>query len=298
MSKTATSSDLSTLVGPYAEPVDKKLREYLEGLDGPGPLIDAICYAALAPGKRIRPALVLMSCEACGGEQSLALPAACAVEMIHAYSLVHDDLPSMDDDDLRRGRPTVHKVYGEAIAILAGDALGTEAFRIISKEVADGELVKLLVGELSEAAGLGGMVSGQAADMLAEGREGNEKTLDYISTNKTGKLIRASCRMGALTAGACETELQAVSEYGRAVGRSFQVIDDLLDLSGSVETMGKAVGKDASSGKLTHPAILGVEGAREKVRRLSLEAVEALGPLQERGKKLSLLAEMLTQRAN
>jgi len=211
---------------------------------------------------------------------------------------VHDDLPSMDDDDLRRGRPTVHKVYGEAIAILAGDALGTEAFRIIAREVADGDLVKSLVCELSEAAGLGGMVSGQAADMLAEGRQGDEKTLDYICTNKTGKFIRACCRMGALAAGASQAELLAVSEYARAVGTSFQVIDDLLDLSGSVETMGKAVGKDASVGKLTHPSILGVEGAREKVRRLSTEAAEALEPLHERGRKLSLLAEILTQRVN
>ena len=298
VSRPATSTDLTSLVGPYAEPVDRRLREYLKGLDGPEPLIDAICYAALAPGKRIRPALVLMSAEACGGQQEPALPAACAVEMIHAYSLVHDDLPSMDDDDLRRGRPTVHKVYGEAIAILAGDALGTEAFRIIAREVADGELVKSLVDELSEAAGLGGMVSGQAADMLAEGRQGDEKTLNYICANKTGKLIRACCRMGALTAGACQAEFLAVSEYGRAVGTAFQIIDDLLDLSGSAEDMGKAVGKDASAGKLTHPAILGVAGAREKVRRLSSEAAEALGPLQERGKKLLLLAEILTQRVN
>ena len=269
MSKTATKNDLVNLLGPYSGPVDKKLGEYLEGLDGPRPLIEAICYAVLAPGKRVRPGLVLMCNEACGGEQDWALAAACAVEMIHAYSLVHDDLPSMDDDDLRRGRPTVHKVYGEAIAILAGDALGTEAFRIIAKEVRCGKLARSLVGELADAAGLGGMVSGQAADMLAESTGGDEQMLEYICSNKTGKLIRASCRMGALVAGASDEELEAVGEYGRAIGMSFQVIDDLLDLSSSAEMMGKAVGKDVSAGKLTYPSIFLNPVAREKTKMVS-----------------------------
>ena len=296
MSETATKTELGSLIRPYAEMVDNKLRDYLGKLSGPRPLLEAMYYATLAPGKRIRPVLVLMCNEACNGQTKPALTAACAVEMIHAYSLVHDDLPGMDDDDLRRGRATCHKVYGEAIAILAGDALLTEAFGIIAKEIDSEDLVRSLVKELTEAAGADGMVGGQSADMLAEQNGGDAELLHYIHSHKTGKLIRASCRIGALTAGADAEELQALSAYGESVGLAFQVIDDLLDINGEVEVLGKNVGKDGYAGKLTYPSLLGSRAAQQKVRSLNEEAAAALRPLGERGQKLLLLSGMLAQR--
>lgn len=296
VSEIATNSELVSLIRPYTELVDNKLQDYMGKLTGPSQLLEAMRYATLAPGKRIRPALVLMCNEACDGQTKTALPAACAVEMIHAYSLVHDDLPSMDDDDLRRGRATCHKVYGEAMAILAGDALLTEAFRIMAKEIDSQELAGALVNELSEAAGAGGMVGGQSADILAEQSGGDAEKLQYIHSHKTGKLIRASCRMGALTAGADELKLKAVSDYGEAVGIAFQVIDDLLDMNGNSEILGKSVGKDNSAGKLTYPSVLGSEGARQKVRSLNEKAAAALKPLGEHGQKLLQLSGMLAQR--
>ena len=297
MSQVTTNSGLMSLIRPYGEMVEQKLKDYLRKMDGPSKLIEAMSYAGLGPGKRIRPALMLMCNEACGGKVEPALAAGCAVEMIHAYSLVHDDLPSMDDDGLRRGRPTCHKVYGEAMAILAGDALLTEAFGIIAKEIESAELVKSVVSELAAAGGASGMVGGQAADMTAEQDGGDAETLAYIHSHKTGKLIRACCRIGALTAGATEKELQALSEYGEAVGMSFQIIDDLLDLDSNAEVLGKNVGQDNRAGKLTYPSLLGMEAARQKVRSLSEQAESALEPLGMRGKTLLLLAQMLAQRA-
>ena len=297
MSQVSTNSGLTGLIGPYAELIEQRLKGYLGKLEGPGRLIEAMKYAGLGPGKRIRPVLVLMCNEACGGEVELALAAGCAVEMVHAYSLVHDDLPSMDDDDLRRGRPTCHKVYGEAGAILAGDALLTEAFGLIAKEIESAELAKALVAELAAAAGSDGMVGGQAADMEAEEDGGDAETLNYIHSHKTGKLIRACCRMGALTAGATEEQLQGLSTYGQAVGMAFQIIDDLLDVASSAEVLGKSVGKDETAGKLTYPSLLGIEAAREKVRQLSEQAEESLEPLGDGGGKLRSLAKMLARRA-
>ena len=293
----SSKNELGRLVQPYAEGVESKLRAYLEAVRGPGELVEAMRYASLGSGKRIRPALVLMCNEACGGDEGAALTAGCAVEMVHAYSLVHDDLPSMDDDDMRRGRATCHKVYGEAVAILAGDALLSEAFAIIAKEICSAELAQSLVRELSEACGSDGMVGGQAADMLSEGRGGNSEMLEYIHANKTAKLIRASCRMGALTGGASDEQLEAFGVYGQAVGLTFQVIDDLLDAGGDAELVGKAVGKDDGAGKLTYPSVVGVEAAREKVRCLVEEANGALKVLGKRGERLAELAELLARRA-
>jgi geranylgeranyl diphosphate synthase type II len=255
-------------------------------------------YALLGPGKRIRPVLVLMSDEACGGHRASALTAGCAVEMLHTYSLVHDDLPSMDDDDMRRGRPTCHKVYGEAMAILVGDALLTEAFGIISKQIDSAQLAKALVQELARASGAEGMVAGQAADMLTEGSKGDAQMLEYIHSNKTAKLIRACCRMGALTGGAGIEEIEALGTYGEAVGMAFQVIDDLLDIAGDAQMVGKAVGKDDRAGKLTYPSIVGTKAAHEKVVLLSDQARAALGPLGRRGQKLTELAELLARRVS
>ena len=293
---TSSRNELGGLVRAYAEAVEAKLGTYLGEVRGPSELVAAMGYAVLGPGKRIRPALVLMCNEACGGDEKAALTAGCAVEMVHAYSLVHDDLPSMDDDDMRRGRATCHKVYGEAVAILAGDALLSEAFGIIAKEIHSAELAQELVRELSEACGSDGMVGGQAADMLTQGRGGDTEMLEYIHANKTAKLIRASCRMGALTGGANDEQLEALGEYGQAVGLAFQVIDDLLDVEGDAELVGKAVGKDDGAGKLTYPSIVGVEAAREKVRSLGEEARAALKVLGKRGERLTELAELLARR--
>jgi len=293
---TSNKNELGRLVGPYAEAVEGRLREYLAKLRGPKQLTEAMGYAALGPGKRIRPALVLMCNEACGGQRDLALTAGCAVEMVHAYSLVHDDLPSMDDDDIRRGRPACHKVYGEAMAMLAGDALLTEAFAIISKEIESPQLAKELVKELAQASGVEGMVAGQAADMLTVGKKGDPEMLAYVHSNKTGKLIRACCRMGALTGGASGEKLEALGRYGEAIGMAFQVIDDLLDVAGNAQMMGKALRKDDQAGKLTYPSIVGTEAAKEKVRSLGEDAAAALRGLGQRGKKLSLLAELLARR--
>ena len=297
MSQATTNIELASLIRPYTEMVEQKLHDYLGQLDGPRELLEAMRYAGLGGGKRIRPVLVLMCNEACGGQSAAALTAGCAVEMVHSYSLVHDDLPSMDNDELRRGRPTCHKVYGEALAILAGDALLTEAFGIIAKEIESAELVKSLVEELAQGAGASGMVAGQSADMTAERDGGDAEMLSYIHSHKTGKLIRACCRMGALTAGATKKELEALSAYGEAVGMAFQIIDDLLDLSGNVEVLGKNVGQDDRSGKLTYPSLLGSQAARQKVHSLSNEAEAALTTLGMRGQKLLSLAQMLAQRA-
>ena len=192
MSQATTNSEMASLIRPYAEMVEQKLRDYLDRLAGPSRLLEAMTYAGLGPGKRVRPALVLMCNEACDGKTEPALVAGCAVEMMHAYSLVHDDLPSMDDDDLRRGRPTCHKVYGEAMAILAGDALLTEAFGIISKEIESAELVRSLVSELASAGGADGMVAGQSADMEAEQDGGDAAMLDYIHSK--GMLVLVETR--------------------------------------------------------------------------------------------------------
>jgi len=289
-------NELASLLRPYAEQVEAKLREYLKRVRGPQQLAEAMDYAVLGPGKRIRPALVLMCNEACGGQRAAALTAGCAVEMLHAYSLVHDDLPSIDDDDMRRGRATCHKVYGEAVAMLAGDALLTEAFGIIAEEIDSAQLVKDLVKELAQASGAEGMVAGQAADILTQGKKGDARMLEYIHSNKTAKLIRACCRMGALTGAASSEELEALGAYGEAVGMAFQVIDDLLDVGGDAQMLGKAVGKDDRTGKLTYPSIVGVKAAREKVRSLGETATAALRPLGRRGEKLSLLAELLARR--
>ena len=294
--KVATNNELSKLIGPYAELVEAGLRKYLGQLKGPKELIEAMSYAVLGPGKRIRPVLALMCNEVCGQDSKHALGAACAVEMVHAYSLVHDDLPSMDNDDMRRGRATCHKVYGEAMAILVGDALLTEAFGIISAESISPDLAAALVRELVLGSGICGMVSGQAADMLSEGSKGNIEMLEYIHSHKTAKLIRAACRMGALTGRASKEQFAALSRYGQALGMAFQVIDDLLDLEGDAQTLGKAVGKDDQAGKLTYPSVLGARAAREKVEELGQEAAASLETFDKGAGKLLLLAELLGQR--
>ena len=280
-------------------------------------------YSLLAGGKRLRPLLVLMACEACGGTVEAALPAACAVEMVHTYSLIHDDLPAMDDDDLRRGRPTNHKVFGEAMAILAGDALLTLAFEVIAANVRPGDVAAACCADLASAAGAVGMVGGQVADLEAEqatsGRnsspplspsppaplELNNPTpatpqgvaqLEAIHLRKTGRLLRSSLTMGARIAQAPATLRNALDTYGKCVGLAFQIADDLLDVCGDQAKMGKGVRKDASLGKLTYPALLGVEASREKARGLVTDACRSIAPLGERGRRLEALAHFVLER--
>jgi len=263
----------------------------------PGRLAEAMRYSVLAGGKRLRPVLCLLAAEACGGDPEAALPAACALELVHTYSLVHDDLPAMDDDDLRRGRPTCHKAFDEATAVLAGDGLLTLAFEVLAAGIRPAGAALACVRALAEAAGPSGMVGGQMADLQAEGRDGaTVDALEAIHRRKTGALLRAALRMGGLAAGAPATSLEALDRYGRAVGLAFQIVDDLLDVQGDEAKLGKRVGKDSGLGKWTYPALLGVDESRLRAKQLADEAVAALAPLGPGGDRLRALAVDLLER--
>lgn len=261
-------------------------------------LAEAIRYALLAPGKRLRPQLVLMGCEACGGDPDHAMPAAVAVEMIHAYSLVHDDLPAMDDDDLRRGRPTCHKQFDEATAVLVGDSLQALAFETLAAGIQPAQLAARCCLELARAAGPAALVGGQADDLEAEFKPPGPEQLQFIHQRKTGALFRVSLRLGALIAGADERRLAALDDYARQLGLAFQVTDDLLDVAGREEAVGKRLGKDQRQGKMTYPALLGVEASREKAAELIARAIAAVSILNERGGPLVALAEFVGRRTN
>jgi geranylgeranyl diphosphate synthase type II len=281
--------------------VEKHLAEALRPEAGlPATLLEAMRYSLLAPGKRLRPILAVMAAEACGGEEANPWPAACAVEMIHAYSLIHDDLPAMDDDDLRRGQPTCHKKFGEALAILAGDALLTMAFQVLA-EGYPAAAASSCCAELARAAGAAGMVGGQVDDLAWEqGGERNVEGLEGLHLRKTGALIRASLRLGVIAAhahrnGPPPAELmERLDGYGRCLGLAFQIVDDLLDVEGDTEQTGKRVGKDAARGKLTYPGFLGVAESRRPAERLGREArdfVQPIGP--DAGRLLALVSFVL-----
>ena len=277
----------------------------------PSQLAESIRYSLLAPGKRLRPLLVLMAAEACGGKISNAMPVACAVEMIHCYSLIHDDLPAMDDDDLRRGRATNHKVYGEAMAILAGDSLLTRAFEIVARDVQPPQTAAACCATLGEASGASALVGGQADDILGEARHvgangtarrneaSTEKlvsALESIHDRKTGAIFLVSLRLGALTAAATPTQIQWLEEYGRRLGLAFQIADDLLDVQGNEEAAGKRVGKDADRGKLTFPGLLGIDESVRRARSLVSEACELVAPLGAAAEPLASLARYVVER--
>jgi len=267
--------------------------------DRPPQVHEAMRYSVFAGGKRLRPLLALFACEAVGADPAEAMPAAVALEMIHTYSLIHDDLPAMDDDDFRRGRPTCHKVYGEAIAILAGDGLLTHAFRVLADPEADGVVaVRRLqvIAEIAEAAGSQGMVGGQAMDILSEGRALDRETMLYLHTHKTGALIRASIRAGGISGGADGESLAALTRYGEAVGLAFQIVDDILDIEGATEEMGKSAGSDARKHKATYPALFGLEVSRRDAARLLAEGKAALRPLGEKASMLIALADFVGNR--
>jgi geranylgeranyl diphosphate synthase type II len=280
--------------------VDAALRDALAALVAcPPSLLEAMRYSLLAPGKRLRPLLVLMACEACGGEERQALPAACAVEMVHTYSLIHDDLPAMDDDDLRRGRPTCHKQFGEALAILAGDALLTMAFEVMTEGYPP-EVAASCCRELARGAGACGMVGGQVDDLAFERRAGgvsplSSEELEGLHHRKTGALFRAALRLGAWVAGTPQ-QLDSLDVYGRCFGLAFQITDDLLDVEGDAGQAGKRLRKDAGRGKLTYPGLLGVAESRRRAERLCLEACNALAPLGAAGARLAQLARYVLER--
>jgi geranylgeranyl diphosphate synthase type II len=260
-------------------------------------LAEAMRYSALGGGKRLRPALALAAAEACGRDRSPALPVAAAVEMIHTYSLIHDDLPAMDDDDLRRGRPTSHRVFGEALAILAGDALLTQAFEVLAAaaEIPAARRVEI-VREIAAAGGPAGLVGGQVADLAAEGRELTLPELEFIHARKTGALIHASVRAGALAAGAHAAQLAALSEYARRIGLGFQIVDDLLDIEGDPMATGKGTGRDSTHRKATFPASFGIEASRRRAAELIDEALGAIAAFGDEADPLRSLARFVGRR--
>lgn len=282
----------------YRAAVESALERYVEDVpDCPGQLREAMAYSLLAGGKRLRPVLVLLACEACGGDAESAMPAACAIEMVHTYSLIHDDLPAMDDDDLRRGQPTNHVVHGEAMAILAGDALLTLAFEIIAGEIQPPAVAAECCADLARASGRSGMVGGQVADLEAEAAtEPSLEQLEHIHRRKTGCLLTAALTLGGRIARADVESLEALSRYGQCVGLAFQITDDLLDIAGDAETLGKSIGKDEAQGKLTYPALLGVEESRERARNLIDEACRCISRFGDRGQRLDALAHFVLER--
>lgn len=295
--------------------VEAGLDRYLTtSADCPPRLEEAMRYSVEAGGKRLRPVLVLMACEACGGEIDDAVPAAVAIEMIHTYSLIHDDLPAMDDDDLRRGRPTNHKQFDEATAILAGDGLLTLAFHVLARNIQPAEVAVSCVADLASAAGVEGMVGGQMADLQAEqgeepSAEGREQSgsalgsqlsalsqLEAIHLRKTGRLLRSSLTMGARIARADVATIEMLDHFGKCVGLAFQIADDLLDVTGDVARMGKGLRKDADHGKLTYPGLLGIDESRRRAESLIDDARRSIAPLGDRGHRLDAVARFILER--
>lgn len=292
-----TCDSLGELLGPYAQASCRHLQHWLVEPGTPEALAEAMRYCALDGGKRLRPALVLMAAEAAGGgDEDLAARCAVAVELVHCYSLVHDDLPAMDDDDLRRGRPTAHVKFGQAMAILAGDALLTRAFAVLGESLSP--RAAELTTELAHAAGPAGMVAGQVADMGLCDVPGGVEGLRYIHLNKTAAMIRAAGRMGALAGGGDDATLEAIGLYGQSLGLAFQLVDDLLDVMGSAEVIGKTPGKDRSAGKRTYVEHLGPDKARALADELTADAAAAVEPLGQAGTKLRRLAELLGRRSH
>jgi len=280
--------------------VEEALLRYLPSEDNiPAEIFKAIHYSVFAGGKRIRPILCLAAVEAVGGDMAPAMPVACALELIHTYSLIHDDLPAMDNDDFRRGKPTSHKVFGEAIAILAGDALLTEAFVLLSRAEklrlpAERRLAVIQI--IAQAAGLSGMVGGQTLDLLAEKTTPDLEALRDIHRRKTGTLIVAAVKSGAIISSAREDKVQALIKYGMNIGLAFQIADDILNVEGDSKLMGKQTGSDAARGKVTYPSILGLENARKKLAEYLAAAIQSLSGFDDRALPLRAIASYIINR--
>ena len=295
--------DIHRYLQEKKEKVDSALERYLpRSEEFTLNLHNAIKHSLFAGGKRIRPILSIASFEAVGGKGEKILPFACALEMIHTYSLIHDDLPAIDNDDYRRGKPTCHKVFGEAIAILAGDGLLTEAFKLMANQPAkdhplsDGGLILDLINEVAQAAGVLGMVGGQVVDIESEGKVADLPTVQYIHTHKTGAMILASVRVGAKLGGANEEILKALTRYGENLGLAFQIVDDILNVEGEAGLMGKKTGSDLSKGKATYPSVLGVDESKRRAKELVHLAVDALKPLGPEADPLREIAHFVAAR--
>lgn len=289
---------IETILQEKAAVVDQALSECLDVPESPqNKVYEAMRYSLFAGGKRLRPIIVLLACELCGGKEAQALPFACAVEMIHTYSLIHDDLPAMDNDTLRRGKPTNHMVFGEGMAILAGDALLNKAFEIICACTnVPGPAVLEALRILSRASGTEGMIGGQVIDIENEGKEIDIETLARLHLLKTGALIRAAGTMGAAIADAQPEEIKAIDDYCTNLGLAFQIRDDILDVTGSFHELGKSVGSDQENKKTTYVTIYGVDQAEELVRYYTEKAVDALGMFGHKAEPLAALAEYLVGR--
>ncbi|NHM27844.1 polyprenyl synthetase family protein [Desulfofundulus sp. TPOSR] len=293
--------DFLTELKARAALVDRALDELLPPEDTYPPVIhQAIRYSLFAGGKRLRPVLALAAAETVGGDPARVLPAACALELIHTYSLIHDDLPAMDNDDFRRGKPTCHRVYGEAVAILAGDALLTHAFALLAKNaqnrLAPAERVVQVIEEVAAAAGTLGLIGGQVVDTLAADTAVDAATLEYIHRHKTGALYRVAVRAGAILAGAKEKQLEALTIYAENLGLAFQIQDDILDVEGDPARLGKPVGSDERNKKATYPALFGLDVARAKAGEAVAAALAALEPFDERADFLRELVRFVITR--
>ncbi|SHF57194.1 farnesyl-diphosphate synthase [Desulfacinum infernum DSM 9756] len=298
-----SSFDLKAFLAEYRQRVDAALERFFPASDGlEKTVVEAARYSLFAGGKRLRPILCLTAAEVVGGSGNEALTAACALEMVHTYSLIHDDLPAMDDDDLRRGRPTNHKVYGEAVAILAGDLLLTEAFGVLADDALEPnaavppERRLRALAILARASGGRGMIAGQVIDLESETREVDLATVEYMHIHKTGALISASLEMGAVLGGGTDGQIQDLVRYGRHLGLAFQITDDLLDIEGDPQVMGKPAGSDQAKNKKTYPALLGLARSREMAQNHVERAVEALGAFGGKADPLRAIARYLLER--
>jgi geranylgeranyl diphosphate synthase type II len=280
--------------------IDTFLRDYLNSRKKQGGcperLRRAMGYSLMAGGKRIRPILTMATYEALNGGSRSVIPVAASLELIHTYSLIHDDLPAMDNDDFRRNMPTNHRVFGEATAILAGDALLTEAFNIILRTRIRPDIKVSILNELTEACGPAGMVGGQLMDIMLEGKRARRSELVYIHTHKTGAFIRAAVRIGGIMAGASSSQMRSLTEYGEKVGHAFQIVDDILDVTGSTEEMGKTTGSDAARGKNTYPLIFGLERSRRIAKDLIDESIRAIDRINGRIEPLKEIARYILNR--
>jgi len=279
--------------------IEEALQRYLPEDGFPSDIYKAVHYSVFNGGKRIRPILCLAAAEAVGGDLVPAIPVACALELIHSYSLIHDDLPSMDNDDFRRGKPTCHKVFGENMAILAGDALLTEAFVLLSraeKVMLSAERRLAIIQEIANAAGINGMVGGQALDVISEKTGADETILQDIHRRKTGALIVAAVKSGAVMFNAGKDKIQALTEYGMHVGLAFQIADDILNVEGDSRLMGKGTGSDAARNKMTYPSLMGLQQAKEKLNQHVEAAVTSLADFDERAMPLIVIARYIRDR--
>ncbi|MGC8937913.1 MAG: polyprenyl synthetase family protein [Thermodesulfovibrio sp.] len=292
--------DLKKYIAEKRAKIEEFIKSYFNPAIVPPILHESVLYSLTAGGKRLRPILCISAYEACGGKEDITAYAT-AIEFIHTYSLIHDDLPAMDNDDLRRGKPTNHKIFGEAIAILAGDGLLTEAFRILSNpaytDVEPLNLIKV-IHELSNSAGVYGMVGGQAMDLISERKEPDKESVEFIHLNKTAKLISASVKSGAILASADDEQMKKIETYGLSIGLAFQIIDDILDIEGSTEEIGKPKGSDIEKGKMTYPRVYGITQSRKKAKQLIDEALNALETFDEKAEPLREIAKYIIKRTS